>query len=403
MTYFPYNEKLIESSGAKSDFDKFKNGNFGLWFNKYIPLKSVEEPKTSDNNGDDNKPVDYYKDRYKVDVNDSLEKKHLDQLAFYRSMGELGYKTIVFYAKLKTPLVTGIGESHPHEISMVFDHTLGIPYIPATGIKGVSRLSYILNHIFDEQGKLKDEFNKEKIDLKEIENFTDTFGFSERNDSKRGNVIFIDAFPLKTPELKVDVMTPHYGDYYSDDENKIPPADNQNPTPIKFLTVKEGTEFVFRALVKETDVEKTIKALKRALTEEGVGAKTALGYGMFEIIEEKEPAVMGKKYEEWLDNQLSPAEKERRKQKEDEEKLIKEKEEFLGKLKPDSDQGTRDHLFSQWQTKWNKDKDIAKKFLDTGLVNDKKVRDKKNKKGPKIYSSKYREIAEILDLPLDEH
>lgn len=68
----------------------------------------------------------------------------------------------------------------------------------------------------------------------------------------------------------------------------------QNPTPIKFLTV-ENTSFNFALALnkKETDrnqkiidsdpalLDDAVVWLKKALTEQGVGAKTSVGYGYF--------------------------------------------------------------------------------------------------------------------------
>ena len=395
MTYFPYNKELQEASGTNNNFDKFKNGNFGLWFNKFVPLKSIDNPKVSDNRGNDTESIQYYKDKYRVQVDDLLDKKHLNQVAFCKRMIKLGYTTLTLNTKLKTPLVTGIGESHPHEISLVFDHTLGIPYMPATGIKGVSKLAHIISIIPDAIKNTKVENDSFDIyeDWTEIKNM---FGMQD----KRGGIIFLDAYPLKTPELKVDVMTPHYGEYY-EEGSTTPPADNQNPNPIKFLTIKEGTEFVFRAIIKKTDIEKTKNALKRALTEEGIGAKTALGYGLFEIIEEKETEKMEKTYSEWIASKMSPEEKERIVREEEKAKIKEEKEIILEKIKPNLGQSAVSTLFNEWLTIFNKDKDIAQKILDVGIVTNKKKKDKKNKKGPKVFSANYIKIAEVLGLPLD--
>jgi CRISPR-associated protein Cmr6 len=84
-------------------------------------------------------------------------------------------------------------------------------------------------------------------------------------------------------------MNPHYGDYYSDDKGKTPPADYLSPNPIKFLTVATGTVFAFRAVAEKKDdlPQKVRNAFISALTQEGVGAKTAIGYGRFEVVEEK--------------------------------------------------------------------------------------------------------------------
>ena len=58
------------------------------------------------------------------------------------------------------------------------------------------------------------------------------------------------------------------------------------PNPVKFLTVKSGTRFIFRALVPKTLglVAQVEDAFKEVLETEGVDAKTAVGYGRFDII-----------------------------------------------------------------------------------------------------------------------
>ncbi|MBF0226068.1 MAG: type III-B CRISPR module RAMP protein Cmr6 [Desulfobacterales bacterium] len=80
-------------------------------------------------------------------------------------------------------------------------------------------------------------------------------------------------------------MNPHYGNYYGDDEAITSPGDSLTPNPIKFLTVQSGATFIFRAIAPKKDElsDKVKAALKKALTEDGVGAKTAIGYGIFEI------------------------------------------------------------------------------------------------------------------------
>ncbi len=123
------------------------------------------------------------------------------------------------------------------------------------------------------------------------------FGYSVENIAKdentqekkitaqRGSVIFLDAYPERVPDLVIDILNPHYPDYYS--KSKFP-SDNQNPLPIRFLAVARDTVFIFRAIVKKHDAELlqlVLKAFHNALCVEGVGAKTAIGYGRFTIQE----------------------------------------------------------------------------------------------------------------------
>jgi len=155
--------------------------------------------------------------------------------------------------------------------------------------------SHIITEVFgkDENGQI-DLKNAEKQALND-QGFCDIFGCPKKsfyNESRQGKIIFFDAFPLCEPQVKADVMNPHYGPYYSDSLNKVPPADYHNPKPIFFLTV-ENTEFKFIVGINENyniviqeglfegkqPLEVTYEYIKKALSEHGIGAKTAAGYG----------------------------------------------------------------------------------------------------------------------------
>jgi CRISPR-associated protein Cmr6 len=277
---YPFYEELQKLSR------NMRAGNYGLWYNKFIPIKDLDSCRASDERGNENKAVLYYHNTYNTiqrdTINKLLEKKHRDQKDFC-SMLSFVYNNLVFKAKLRTPLITGIGETHPHEVSMVFDHNIGIPYIPASGIKGIVRFAHTL--------ELLDKISPEKIktDEKSGQSYFDDekswtiipqlFGTK----AARGSVIFLDAYPEQIPDLHIDIMNPHYGKYYNEG---VPPADYLDPNPIKFLTVAKETVFLFRTLVNKKHselVEKVKYAFAKALTVEGVGAKTAVGYGRFDI------------------------------------------------------------------------------------------------------------------------
>jgi len=289
---YPFYERLQNLS------QNMAGGNFGLWYNKFIPISNFDSCKASNERGDKDNAVEYYHNRYKQfqkdTINKLLEKKHRDLSGCCNTLSSK-YETIIFEAKLKTPLITGIGESHPHEVSMVFDHNMGIPYIPASGIKGIVRFAHtlgLINKIPDgklvERGKDGNPCPPHFNDEEDWTGVPQLFG----TQGQRGSVIFLDAYPEKVPDLHVDIMNPHYGDYYSDDNYTIPPADYLNPVPIKFLTVAKDTVFIFRALVDKDSaglIDKEKTAFKKALTEEGVGAKTAVGYGIFDIEGQKIP------------------------------------------------------------------------------------------------------------------
>ncbi len=79
-------------------------------------------------------------------------------------------------------------------------------------------------------------------------------------------------------------MNVHYPDYY---QGSKPPTDTQSPIPVSFLIV---TKSPFNFFIGSSELntksdklkDKTIKDwLKDALTNHGIGAKTAVGYGYF--------------------------------------------------------------------------------------------------------------------------
>ncbi len=292
--------------------------NFHLQWNKLTRF---------DANGSYKVISDEYKDK-KIEIGDN----------FYLQLVERQEKTAeISTTKVKcwnqttsSRMIVGMGGASVYENSLTLHHIYGFPYIPASGIKGVVR-SYLIRCFFEltenekekyplegEEKVVKNNIQKrdELLEQKAMEDlvFAAIFGTNDKagSGSTRGNVIFFDSYPTKAPEVEVDVMTPHYGEWYGAKEGNLyskPPADIYNPVPLTFLTVKAGTEFKFilgeqknnttlsdevknnSPLIKNSNKKLTsdfsltkIAAywLQRALSEHGIGAKTAVGYGFFE-------------------------------------------------------------------------------------------------------------------------
>lgn len=181
--------------------------------------------------------------------------------------------------KVAWRLAIGLGSASVYETSLNFHYVYGVPWVPGSAFKGMVR-SYIIVNCFDK---------KENEALAE-ENFREIFGYSgqpgEEPAGNQGAVLFFDAYPEECPQLKVDVMNPHFARYYMGSDF---PTDHDEPRMINFLTV-EGAKFIFRwgaekagREVLELKIgEKTISSwIKEALQEHGLGAKTSLGYGLF--------------------------------------------------------------------------------------------------------------------------
>jgi CRISPR-associated protein Cmr6 len=244
-------------------------------------------------------------------------------------------------------MALGLGNESVYETSITLHHIYGIPYIPASAIKGITR-SWIITNCF--QNKEKDaiqnqifcdmfgcsEFVSYKDENGKKQNQPSYYAIQEPNigGTREGKIIFFDAFPTSAPNIEPDIMNNHYSDYY-DGKGSKPPADYYNPNPIFFLTVKNREEngkevpckfrfiigyknklapimqnaseqissnlkqlLFFKKIIdgrersvcyfpgmnqdsstKLTLLELTKAWLKLALTEHGIGAKTAVGYG----------------------------------------------------------------------------------------------------------------------------
>lgn len=359
--------------------NNYNNGNPGLLFNKFIDL-----------NPNGYSPLENYLDNYtekynriKNNADNLLEKKHFHQYCFCKTFEKL-YDILIVSAELLTPMIIGIGQSHPGEVGMIFDHTIGIPYIPASSVKGIVRFSHILNMIEDPKNEDK-ILDRDEIDDEEDWTFVKHLFGTGGDKGNVGNVIFLDAYPIKSPNLHVDIINPHYQKYYTDERNTTPPSDNLEPVPIKFLTVKNKNEFIFRVLIKKNIIledGKTLfdlikKALERVLTIEGIGAKTAIGYGRFKINSYLELENIITKYEE-----TSISENER---------LFRYKNSFIERIKKaPKESNDINLLFDEWQKdeSLKNDKDIASSFKEKIRI----------KKADKTFTKQYQIVSELLKL-----
>ncbi|MGB9794706.1 type III-B CRISPR module RAMP protein Cmr6 [Caldisericum exile] len=271
---------------CEKDFDK----NMNLLFSKLIPYTTNPEEESENKDKYLNMVINEFeriKKKYIPDVWKRIKQTIED---FQKN----GFFTQNFSYALSWRLVIGLGASHPQETSMTLHHIYGIPYIPGSAIKGVTRHWAVLR--FAEELAKKNNLGIEKAIeevSKKLENgdeslslFLDTISFQDLikifgTQKEEGKVIFFDAYPDENIELKIDIMNPHYPDYYGGDKT---PTDWQNPVPIKFLTI-EKTKFQFYLASRDKDLlTKAENLLKDALKNYGIGAKTSLGYGVFEEV-----------------------------------------------------------------------------------------------------------------------
>ncbi len=237
--------------------------NLGLILDKYPPQAVVAETK---NKG----PW----------LQDLLKDTHIDAVlaqSAYKRWHDMmsAMQAMTFQASLDWRMVVGLGGESVLETDITLHHLYGIPFIPGSALKGLTR-AYVTGEI---EGYKSEKRENDNDDIQRI------FG----EEKQAGSVIFFDAMPTDgKAAFALDIMNPHYGDYYGGNK---PPTNDQNPVPVTFLTVT-GTTFTFaliprRAASKEQktqhvkDVEQVKEWLGEALRQYGIGGKTSAGYGYF--------------------------------------------------------------------------------------------------------------------------
>jgi CRISPR-associated protein Cmr6 len=185
--------------------------------------------------------------------------------ALLASCRQCGYEVKSFSMRTDGRVTVGLGAESVLETSIRLHRVYGFPIIPGSALKGLAR-SYA------ELVEDRDESD---------ETFAAVFGKSPP-DARAGQVIFFDAIPANPANLKLelDVMNPHYSQYYQG--GTTPPADYLNPVPVPFLTIAPGSEFLFAVASPNEDWAHRAQAwLKAGLQEMGIGGKTTAGYGLW--------------------------------------------------------------------------------------------------------------------------
>jgi CRISPR-associated protein Cmr6 len=239
-------------------------------------------------------------------------------------------------------LIAGLGKKGSLEVGFTF-HRYGFPYLPGSSLKGLARAYGLLEIALMLEAVIKAKNEKDPIskldkvlslednkkyndaiqnydpnsDVLDIANgYRQIFGTTET----AGKAIFFDAIPsAKFPlRLELDIMNPHYPDYYKDMGVKEPreyPTNWQSPIPVQFLTVASNSVFRFAIGWRNSYTDKQENSEKKQVTwigwfkgeqvkkeaspnsprmiklarrwlqggliDLGVGGKTSAGYGYF--------------------------------------------------------------------------------------------------------------------------
>ena len=194
-----------------------------------------------------------------------LRNRQTDQLRYLASNGNLYSAT----SRIDWRMVVGLGSDHVQETNMTLDHIYGIPYLPGSAFKGVLR-SWVIQAHFR---------NNETLAMRD-DDFIDVFG----SQKSAGKVQFLDALPDSGVYFDIDIMNPHFSDYYT---RTAFPTDDQRLIQIYFLVLK-NTHFRFLMVAKATDPLQLAKDwFTKAIADRGFGAKSSIGYGYFRELNDK--------------------------------------------------------------------------------------------------------------------
>lgn len=203
----------------------------------------------------------------------------------------------VFHATLAGRLIVNHAGGVLENAGLALDRLTGEAYIPGSALKGIARTAAQAEGASQAETTLVFGYENEKDscpDIKKLPKGWTAFA---------GSVAFMPAFPVTDAQLEMDILTCHYCEYYAGNRQKA--LDNESPNPQVFPVVKAGTKFRFvlaplaparvKNMAEKFRLPDTFDPLAKAkewlikgLTEHGVGAKTAAGYGWFEYDEQAE-------------------------------------------------------------------------------------------------------------------
>lgn len=340
MTLPLYNELQMDANDPINHLHHNKyqaiSPHMGLWFerfyNAYPNVKQINPQAKRQK--EEAKWLGKFQDK-KAGNKNALQYKTLQQMALCHAL-----QGSTLFASTHWHFVTGMGLPHPIENGMAWHPTLGVPYLTGAAVKGIVR-SWLEAWDVNEDS----EQQKERLWQWFGSDDKDPERQSKQHVTQAGSLIFFDALPSEVPTLSIDVMTPHMGKWYAegktienleDDADKIP-ADWHDPIPIKFLVAKRIHLQFFVAprnqkCASTIDMHEVISALKDALEWIGAGAKTAVGYGQFNVEQQDVHSEYQQRMQDWQDER-EKREKVRKKRKEAQEIAEKAVQEAQEKAK----------------------------------------------------------------------
>src|SRR6266849_2775886 len=176
--------------------------NLSLILDKYIPREIID---------DTSKKWLWLRDEMQ-------QEKHIDssftQAVYKRWLAMLDSLGVnPFTAPLDWRMIVGLGGETVLETDITLHHLYGIPFIPGSALKGLTRAYVAAEHreFFVPSDKPEDQREPSLKDETDHYTIQRIFGTQKA----AGTVLFFDAMPQNgNSSFVVDIMNPHYPDYY---------------------------------------------------------------------------------------------------------------------------------------------------------------------------------------------
>ena len=241
--------------------------NLGLAFDRFV--SRVDNPGNREHEIKD-KVLEIFSG-YKASSHIELKKSYSYAFNQWKSAIKAQNHTLSFDIVSLSKVIFGSGNASALEVGVHLNKPWGVPYISGSSIKG------ILASFLRKTGTM----SLDSLD------YVNIFGGNYDGKKYSGSIVFNDAwlYPDSDSWFERDIINVHYQKYYSGERF---PDGMENPKPVQTLALSSGISFFVSMQGPDVLLKYLKDVLEQAFLEIGAGAKTAVGYGRFKVVESEE-------------------------------------------------------------------------------------------------------------------